>query len=187
VHRQGLNCAVDLQHSHEIWLEQIGKEMHSFPIITGIWDYGWLAGDDGVECPHTSSDREMLRCYLNSKEFHTSFLPSEKDETGIHGPFVADRISENDFVPFAASDLEGYLAALLYSPEWDSPASSEQFDAVLEQLRIPFEEGMRCYNLRFDESRSDLQHEWGSTFVVFRELLFVDDKRRMKRFVIGYD
>ena len=42
------------------------------------------------------------------------------------------------FVPLEEPALEEYLAALLYSPEWDSPASADQFAAVLDQLREAF-------------------------------------------------
>jgi hypothetical protein len=156
-------------------------------VITSIWDYGWLAGDE-VELPPASSDRDILERYVASPAFHTSFLPSDKGETGIHGPFFADRIAATDFVPFEEAGLQEYLATLLYSPEWNSPASAEQFAAVLEQLRKPFANGMRCYLLRFDESRSDLHHDWGFVLTVFREFLFVGRcPGLIRRFVIGYD
>jgi hypothetical protein len=156
-------------------------------IITPIWDYGWLAGDD-VEFPPAASDRELLERYVSSPAFHTSFIPSDRDETGIHGPFIADRIVASDFVPLKESALEEYLAALLYSSEWDSPASAEQFAAVLGQLRKPFAQGMRCFLLRFDESRSDLHHDWGFALTVFREFLFLGRRPGViARFVIGYD
>lgn len=161
--------------------------MTNSPVITSIWDYGWLAGDD-VELPRTDSDRELIERYVASPSFHTSFLPSDKDEAGIHGPFLADRIAASDFVPFAESALEEYLAALLYSPKWDSPASAEQFAAVLGHLRKPFAQGMRCFLLRFDENHSDLHHDWGSVLRVFREFLFLGGRPGMiARFVIGYD
>ena len=116
------------------------------------------------------------------------FLPSDRDETGIHGPFIADRIVASDFVPLKESALEEYLADLLYSTEWDSPASAEQFAAVLNQLRKPFAQGMRCFFLRFDESRSDLHHDWGFVLTVFREFLFLGRRPGViARFVIGYD
>ncbi|MCX7008371.1 MAG: hypothetical protein NTY53_14175 [Kiritimatiellaeota bacterium] len=99
--------------------------MTTCPTITIIWDYGWLAGDV-LELPQTDTERELIERYVASPAFHTSFLPSDKDETGIHGPFIADRIEASDFVPFKESALEQYLATLLYSPEWDSPASAEQ-------------------------------------------------------------
>ena len=161
--------------------------MTACPVITHIWDYGWLAGDE-VEVPSGSSYRDVLEHYLASPAFHTSFLPSDKDETGIHGPFPADRIAANDFAPFEEAALEGYLKALLYSPEWDKPASAEQLGAVLEQLRKPFAEGMRCFLLRFDESHSHLKHDWGFVLTVFREFLFLGHRRGfIRRFVIGYD
>src|SRR5438477_7901155 len=118
--------------------------MTTCPLITRIWDYGWLAGDD-VQLPQGDSDRELVERYVASLTFHTSFLQSDKDETAIHGPFFAERIAANDFVAFEESDLEDYLEALLYSPEWDSPASAEQFAAVLDQLRKPFAQNMRCF------------------------------------------
>jgi hypothetical protein len=161
--------------------------MTACPVITRIWDYGWLAGDE-VQVPAGGSDRDVLEHYLASPGFHTSFLPSDKDETGIHGPFLASRIAANDFAPFEEAALEGYLKALLYSTEWNTPASAEQFAAVLEQLRQPFAQGMRCYLLRFDESHSDLHHDWGFVLTVFREFLFVGPRPGLiRRFVIGYD
>src|SRR5262245_62239355 len=105
--------------------------MTASPVITDIWDYGWLAGDE-VEVPAGSSDQDVLEHYLASPAFHTSFLPSDKDQTGIHGPFIANRITATDFAPFKEAGLEAYLKALFYSSEWDKPASPEQFDAVLK-------------------------------------------------------
>jgi len=161
--------------------------MSACPVITRIWDYGWLAGDE-VEVPPGSSDRDALEHYLASPAFHTSFFPSDKDETGIHGPFLASRIAVNDFVPFEEAALEGYLKALLCSTEWDTPASAEEFAAVLEQLRKSFAEGMRCHLLRLDESRSDLHHDWGFVLTVFREFLFLGPRSGLiRRFIIGYD
>ncbi len=161
--------------------------MTTCPVITKIWDYGWLAGDD-VELPQVGSDRDLVERYVASPAFHTSFRPSDKDETGTHGPFLADRIAAGDFVPFEESALEEYLAALLYSPEWDSPASAEQFAVVLDQLRKPFAQGMRCFLLRFDESHSESHHEWGFVLTVFREFLFLGRRPGLvTRFVIGYD
>jgi len=43
-------------------------------IITPIWDYGWLAGDD-VEFPPAASDREILERYVSSPAF-PHFVPS---------------------------------------------------------------------------------------------------------------
>lgn len=161
--------------------------MTACPVITRIWDYGWLATDD-VELSPAPSDRDLVAQYVASAAFHTSFLPSDKDETDIHGPFVAGRIAPNDFVPFEESDLRDYLAALLYSPEWESPATEEQFAAVLEQLRKPFAQGLRCFRLRFDETCSDLHHDWGFVLTVFREFLFLGRSPSVvTRFVIGYD
>jgi hypothetical protein len=161
--------------------------MTDCPVITHVWDHGWLAGDE-VEVPEGASDRDVLEHYLASPDFHTSFLPSDKDETGIHGPFLANRIAAGDFAPFEEAALEGYLKTLLYSPEWNKPASAEQLAAVLEQLRKPFAEGMRCFVLRFDESRSDLHHDWGFVLTVFREFLFLGHRSGLiRRYVIGYD
>ena len=67
----------------------------------------------------------------------------------------------SDFVPLKESALEEYLAALLYSTEWDSPASAEQFAAVLNQLRKPFAQDMRCFLLRFDGKRHPEHHYRG--------------------------
>jgi len=161
--------------------------MTACPVITRIWDYGWLAGDE-VELLPAASERDLVAQYVASTAFHTSFLPSDKDETGIHGPFVAGRIAPTDFEPFEESVLRDYLAALLYSPEWDSPASEEQFAAVLEQLQKPFAQGMRCFLLKFDEASSDLHHDWGFVLTVFREFLFLGRRPGLiTRFVIGYD
>jgi hypothetical protein len=94
----------------------------------------------------------------------------------------------SDYLPLKESALEEYLAALLYSSEWDSPASAEQFAAVLGQLRKPFAQDMRCFLLRFDESRSDLHHDRGFVLTVFREFLFLGHTPGIiTRFAIGYD
>jgi hypothetical protein len=170
-----------------ILLILFGPSMSACPIIAHIWDYGWLAGDE-VEVPGGNTDLDVLKHYVTSLAFHTSFLPADKDETGIHGPFLADRITASDFEPFEEAALEAYLKALLYSPEWERPAIPEQFDAVLSRLRKPFAEGMRCYHLRLDENHSDLHHDWGFVLTIFREFLFLGQRPGfISRFVIGYD
>ena len=59
---------------------------------------------------------------------------------------------------------------------------------MASHLRAAFQEGRRCYVLRFDETNRELFHEWGSVFLVFREFLSVDSARRgVVRFVVGYD
>jgi hypothetical protein len=161
--------------------------MTTFPVITCIWDFGWLVGDE-LQVPPGTSDHDLLEYYVASSAFHTSFLSSDLDETGIHGPFLANRITAGDFTVFEETALEEYLKTLFYSPELNIPASAEQFATVLDHLRKPFAEGMRCFLLRFDESRSDLQHDWGFVLMTFREFLFLDHRAGfIKRFVIGYD
>jgi hypothetical protein len=161
--------------------------MTSVSFVSKVWDYGWLAGDE-LHVPPGASDRHLLEHYIGSPAFHTSFIPSRKDETGIHGPFFADRIGTSDFVQFEEGELDGYLRDLLFSSEWDTPASAEQFGAILEQLRKPFGEGMQGYRLRFDESNTDKHHVWGFVLTVFREFLFLDEQRGIiRRFLIGYD
>lgn len=55
--------------------------------------------------------------YVASPHFGTSFLPSAKDESAIHGPFVRTRISSDDFILFEEAGLQPYLDQLLLSPE----------------------------------------------------------------------
>ena len=161
--------------------------MMSVSIISRIWDYGWLAGDE-LHFPPAASDRDLLEHYLASPAFHTSFIPSDKDETGIHGPFFAGSIAINDFVRFEEGGLDTYLRDLLFSSEWDTPASAEQFEAVLELLRKAFGEGTYCYRLRFDEKNLDKKHDWGFVLTIFREFLFLDRQRGViRRMIIGYD
>ena len=68
------------------------------PIVAHLWDYGWLCRDS-VKLAAAPSDTELVEQYVASRAFHTSFLPNDKDETGIHGPFVAECIKAADFVP----------------------------------------------------------------------------------------
>lgn len=161
--------------------------MNTAPIIARIWDYGWLCHDQ-VELPKQSSDALLVAAYVASSCFHTCFLPTDKPETGLHGPFHASQISADDFVAHDQLSLEPYIKELLFSKEWESPASADQFAAVLRLLSEPFAGGARCYVLRRTETERECQHDWGFVFVVFREILFVDDRRTsIDRYVIGYD
>jgi hypothetical protein len=155
------------------------------PTITRLWDYGWLCRDV-VNLPSGSSDAALIQHYVSSPAFHTSFLPSDKDETGIHGPFVAARIHAEDFIPLEQSHLEDYLRSveLADSPEEDVAARAQ----ILPHLRSPLERQSRCYVLRRDERNKELFHDWGFTLWVFREFLFASESRdNLERFVIGYD
>ena len=156
-------------------------------IVAGIWDYGWLSRDELQFSPAPSAS-SLIESYVASLQFRTSFLPSENDESEIHGPFVSSRIRSEDFVLFEEAALQPHLDQLLLSDEWSSPATPDQRSAVGATLRAAFHESGLCYRLRFDETSSALHHEWGFVFVVFREFLFVrPESGYVTRFVIGYD
>jgi len=159
--------------------------METAPILVRLWDYGWLCRDR-VKLAGASSDPALIEQYVVSPAFHTSFLPNDKDETGIHGPFVAKRITAADFVPLREAELGQYLESVQLS---DTPGEDAAERAkVSPHLRAAFEGGRRCYVLRRHERDCELFHEWGSVLFVFREFLFVGPEREgVERFVIGYD
>lgn len=159
--------------------------METAPIRIRLWDYGWL-GRDRVKLVGAASDEAALEQYVVSPAFHTSFLPNEKDETGLHGPFVAARITAADFVPLREIELGPYLESVELSDTLGEDAAERA--KVSPRLRAAFEGGRRCYVLRRDERNHELFHEWGSVLFVFREFLFIGAERDfMERFVIGYD
>src|SRR3954468_2161254 len=129
--------------------------MRPAPITVRLWDYGWLSKDH-VPLPAASSDAALIQEYVASRAFHTSFLPSDKDETGIHGPFQAGRIAAADFLPLEEPGLEPYLQSVELS---ESPGQDEAERAkVLPHLRSAFHGGSRCYVLKADERSKDLFH-----------------------------
>jgi hypothetical protein len=157
------------------------------PVVARIWDYGWLSRDE-LQLPPAPSAPSLIASYVASPHFGTSFLPSDKDESSIHGPFMRSRISSDDFVLFEEAALQPYLDQLFLSPEWNKPATPDQCSAVSAALRAAFEGSAICYRLFFDETSSSLHHEWGFVFTVFRELLFLQpESGHVTRFVIGYD
>jgi hypothetical protein len=139
-----------------------------------------------MELAGASSDAALIEQYVASPAFHTSFLPSDKDETGIHGPFVAERIAAADFVPLPEPELGRYLESVQLS---EAPGDDVAERArMLPYLRAAFEGGRRCYVLSRDERNRELFHEWGSVLFVFREFLFIGAERdSVERFIIGYD
>jgi len=159
--------------------------METAHILTRLWDYGWLC-HDRVKLAGASSDALLIEQYVASPTFHTSFAPNDKDETGIHGPFVAARITAADFLPLREVELGAYLASVELS---DKPGEDvAEYAKMLPHLLAAFEGGRRCYVLSRDERSRELFHEWGSVLFVFRELLFIGPERdSMERFVIGYD
>lgn len=159
--------------------------MATAPVIVRLWDYGWLCRD-WVKLAGTSSDTELIEQYVASPAFHTSFLPNDKDETGIHGPFVAERITSADFVPLREAELEQHLESVRLSKTPDDDVA--ECGKALLYLSAAFEGDCRCYVLSVDERNRELFHEWGSVLFVFREFLFVGAERDcLERFVIGYD
>ena len=159
--------------------------MDTAPILVRLWDYGWLCRD-WVKLAKASSDSALIEQYVASSAFHTSFLPNDKDETGIHGPFLADRITAADFGPLQEAELEHYLKSVRRSenPENDLAECRK----ALVHLRAAFEDNRRCYVLNRDERNNELFHDWGWVLCVFREFLFVGRERDcLERFVIGFD
>jgi len=159
--------------------------METAPIVIHLWDYGWLC-HDSVELVPALSDSALIGQYLASRAFHTSFIPSNKDETGIHGPFVASRIHAEDYVPLQQADLERYLGSIELS---ETPGDDVAERAkLLSHLRGEFDGGRKCYILRRDERDKELFHDWGFVLWIFREFLFADSQRgSLERFIIGYD
>ena len=159
--------------------------METAPILTRLWDYGWLCRDR-VKLAGASSDAALIEQYVVSPAFYTSFVPNDKDETGIHGPFVAARISATDFLALREDELGKYLESVQLS---DTPgADAAERAKILAHLRAAFEGDPRCYVLTRDERNRELFHEWGSVLFVFREFLFIGAERdSVERFVIGYD
>jgi hypothetical protein len=159
--------------------------METAPILTRLWDYGWLCRDR-VKLAEASSDAGLIEQYVASPAFHTSFVPNDKDETGIHGPFVSERITAADFVLLPDAKLEEYLESIELS---DTPGEDAAERAKMSShLRAAFEGGRRCYVLIRDERNREVFHDWGFVLFVFREFLFIGPKRDcVERFVIGYD
>src|SRR6266536_1137976 len=85
--------------------------MDTAPIVTRLWDYGWLCRDS-LQFAAAASDLELVQQYVASPAFHTSFLPSDKDETGIHGPFEVGHIHAEDYIQLREADLESYLGSV---------------------------------------------------------------------------
>ena len=159
--------------------------MESAPIVARLWDYGWL-GRDSVKLEAVSSDTALVEQYVASSAFHTSFLPSDKVEAGIHGPFVAERIKAGDFELLDEAGLEHYLMSVQLSEVQDDDVAERA--KILPYLRCAFEGGRRCYVLMRDERNKELFHDWGFVFLVFREFLFASQLRdSLDRFIIGYD
>jgi hypothetical protein len=159
--------------------------MDAAPIIERVWDYGWLCSDS-VKLTAAPSDAALIEQYVASPAFHTSFLPSEKVETGIHGPFIANLIKAEDFFPLQESDLELYLSTVELS---EAPGEDEiQRAKLLPHLRSAFAGGQRCYVLFRNERNKELFHDWGFVISIFREFLFIGSQRdSLDRFIIGYD
>jgi hypothetical protein len=159
--------------------------MENTPILVRLWDYGWLCRDR-VKLAGALSDGALIEQYVASPAFHTSFLPNDKDETGIHGPFVAERITAADFVPIKETDLGQCLESIHLSDTPDEDVAERA--KILPYLRAQLNKGRTGYVLQRDERNSELFHEWGFVLFVFREFLFIDPGRDcVERFVIGYD
>jgi hypothetical protein len=153
--------------------------------VIGLWDYGWLS-HDSVKLALLPSNAGFLNRYFASPEFHTSFLPSMKNERGIHGPFLVARLKPSDFVPLEETDLEHYLESVQLS---DTPAEDDAARAkILLHLRRAFGGGCRCHVLTPDERHTELFHDWGFVFALFREFLFAGRQcDTLERYIIGYD
>lgn len=159
--------------------------MGTTPIIARLWDYGWLS-HDRVTLPKAASDAELIEQYVVSPAFHTSFLPSDIDETSLHGPFRAERITKADFVRLREDELGPYLETVELS---DTPgADAAERAKALAYIQMAFDGGRMGYVLTRDERDRELFHVWGYTFSVFREFLFIGPQRNsIERFVMAYD
>lgn len=155
------------------------------PIVLKLLDFGWIAADT-LDLPKSDSTTTAIIAYRDSPAFHTSFLPSDKDETGIHGPFAVDKIEPSDFVAFTKEELERNLESIAI-------ARLEKDDVLVranvQDFLLPrFQESNDCFLLKHDERSEDRLHDWGFVFFLFREFLFIKpDGRQIERVVLGYD
>ena len=78
------------------------------PPIACLWDFGWVL-KDLAELPRAALDVLLLQGYVASAAFHTFFVPRGGDQTGIHGPFRADRPKSGDFIACDQDGFEAYL------------------------------------------------------------------------------
>lgn len=127
-----------------------------------------------------------MEAYCSCPPFHTSFLPTDTDESGLHGPFYAERISAKHFTPLNASDLPCYLKTIEFA---DDPADDQEaHDTILGKLQETLAADRKCYVLIHTEETSQHFHDWGSIFFIFREILVPNlATDGLDRFVIGYD
>ena len=152
---------------------------------TQLWDYGWIQ-HDVVQLGAASTAEEMIEQYCSAPAFRLSFLPSDKNETSLHGPFVADRLSAEDFVPLSIADVPVYLESIEFAhdPEDDVEARA----IILKAMKEKLEDRSTCFALKFTEKSSEYFHDWGFVFFVFREILLPNlEEHSLDRFVIGYD
>jgi hypothetical protein len=159
--------------------------METAQIVTRLWDYGWLC-HDSVELAPAPSDLALIEQYVASPPFYSFFIQCDGDETGMHGPFMADRIHADDYIALQQADLEHYLESIEFS---ETPGEDVAERAkLLPPLRGAFDGGRGCYILRRDERDKGLFHDAGFVLWIFREFLFADPQRgRLERFIIGYD
>lgn len=159
--------------------------MSQSPKTTQLWDYGWIHHDE-VELPAATSVGELIEHYCASPSFHLSFLPSDKDETGLHGPFLVEKIAPADFVPLAPPGIPSYVEEIKFADEGDDDAEAHAI--IFQEMREALETCTGCFVLKFTEANTDRFHEWGFVFSVFREILVPDLERKcLQRFAIGYD
>lgn len=159
--------------------------MEGSATVTRLWDFGWIQ-HDVVELGTARTAADLLEHYCASPAFHLSFLPSEKNESGLHGPFKADLISPSDFLPLSTTEIPEYIGSIeiAHDPTHDVEARA----VILREMQAVLESNSDCFVLRFTEKNPEQFHDWGFVFSVFREILIPDlDKHRLDRFAIGYD
>ncbi|MBI3551150.1 MAG: hypothetical protein HY077_01415 [Elusimicrobia bacterium] len=168
-------------HASFSWTKGLG------PTMISLWDYGWLS----YTLMHLQAGRSpeaMVKQYLGSPYFTTSFLPPHAVAPGIHGPFKQEAISTRDFQVLSG---EGVLAEIekCRQPEgFKTGADDIQWRPVLKLCEGITSENEWFWKLLKTEKDKKLHHEWGSVLTPFREFIAgAPNKGNLHRLVISLD
>ncbi len=141
--------------------------------------------------------RIFFHTLLNNNIYQELFFDHYTQKSaGKHGPFLIDKLNDEDFVNISDQNLKKEIIQIVSSPKWSCPPiSKEALTKVKKLLEVfitessisYFLEKCRDFNSSYNESKV-YEHEWSHSLSSYYEYLVHDPKNnRIHMLIMTYE
>ena len=141
--------------------------------------------------------RIFFHSLLNNSIYQELFFDHYTQKSADkHGPFLINKLNENDFIKIPEEHLKNEIMQIVSSPKWSCPPISKEalrdvkslLDLFICEGSISyFLERCRDFNLSFNESKV-YDHEWSHSLSSYYEYLIHDpENNKIHMLIMTYE